>query len=272
MGVSKWLSALRRPGNVSIALLPAYNEAKSIASVLDRVAPHVDAILVVDDCSTDETVNVVRQWGQQHEGAYLVALPHNVGASGALRAGYVLVSYLLRIGVLAPDDVIVELDSDGQHDPIYIPQLLQFFREAKPFDVVLTRRDFSVYPAYKRIGNCGLSLIASIFSDYWYRDVESNFRASRVRVFPELLKYFSGYRYSGAFEVGIIHALCKQRIHNEMSVNVPFYRPGASAIDGLHVLMFGLIAMLRVRLGIGRADFQSEEELVLKYSESIGPG
>ncbi len=232
------------------ALMPAYNEARGIRDLLDRVAPHVDGFIFVDDCSKDLTISIVREWKKTHANFYLLALRKNVGASGALKAGYLFVTHLLAQGALTPDDLVMEIDSDGQHDPRYIPQLRALFYSDNAIDVVLARRDFSVYPLYKRWGNLGLTLIASLLSGFRYKDVESNYRFSRVRVFPRLLEFFSGYRYSGAFEVGIILGLLKYRVNNDFVVEVPFYGGGAQAVDGLHVLWMGLIAWAKVKLNL----------------------
>jgi glycosyltransferase involved in cell wall biosynthesis len=245
-----------------IALMPAYNEAHAIVGVLDRVAPYADAFILVDDCSKDTTVELMEAWRKDRSNVYLIPLSKNVGASGALKVGYIFVKHLLEQGVIAPDDLIMEIDSDGQHDPKYIPQLRQLFRDQ--VDIVLARRDFSVYPRYKRFGNRMLTLIASILSGSRYHDVESNYRFSRARVFPKLLEYFSGYRYSGAFEVGIILALLKYRINNDFLIEVPFYKEGASATDGFHVLAMGLRAWLKVCLGLKNRGLELQEAELFK--------
>jgi glycosyltransferase involved in cell wall biosynthesis len=245
-----------------IALMPAYNEAHAIVGVLDRVALYVDAFILVDDCSKDATVELIEAWRKDRSGVYLIPLSKNVGASGALKVGYVFVKHLLEHGVIAPDDLIMEIDSDGQHDPKYIPQLRQLFRDQ--VDVVLARRDFSVYPRYKRFGNRTLTLIASILSGFHYHDVESNYRFSRAHVFSKLLEYFSGYRYSGAFEVGIILAMLKYRINNDFLIEVPFYKKGASAVDGFHVLAMGLRAWVKVRFGLKNGDSESQTAVLFE--------
>ncbi len=247
-----------------IAVMPVYNESHAIISVLNQVAPYVDAFILVDDCSRDDTVDLIEDWRKQHPKAHLIALAKNVGASGALKVGYVFVKHLLETGAIAADDLIMEIDSDGQHDPKYIPQLRQLFTDEQ-VDVVLARRDFSVYPRYKRFGNRVLTLIASGLSGFRYHDVESNYRITRAQVFPRLLDYFSGYRYSGAFEVGIILASLKYHINNEFLIQVPFYKEGARASDGLHVLLMGLRAWAKVRLRIKSRDLSSLTQNVLSH-------
>ncbi|MBI4280334.1 MAG: glycosyltransferase family 2 protein [Armatimonadetes bacterium] len=66
------------------AIIPAYNEGKTIGSVLTAVrrSPLVDEIVVVSDGCTDNTVEVARR-----HGVVVIALPHNVGKGGAIAAG-----------------------------------------------------------------------------------------------------------------------------------------------------------------------------------------
>jgi hypothetical protein len=138
------------------------------------------------------------------------------------------------------------MDSDGQHDPIYIDALSERFIKLENYDVVLGRRDFSNYPLYKKIGNKGLTIIASTLGGFKYKDVESNFRVTRTRVLVEILDYFIGYRYSGAFEFGIISGRLGHRIDNGSEIKVPLYRSGTNLWDGFHVLVTGIIACIKV--------------------------
>ena len=86
--------------------------------------PDVD-LLVVDDGSTDLTSVAARD-----AGALVCTLPFNLGVGGAMRAGY---RYALRHGY----DVAVQIDADGQHDPSYLPTLLERLGEA---DLVIGAR------------------------------------------------------------------------------------------------------------------------------------
>jgi glycosyltransferase involved in cell wall biosynthesis len=107
--------------------MPALNEGRSIASVIEdvkRVLPAAD-VLVIDDGSTDNTVENAR-----NAGAQVVSLPFNVGVGGALRAGFV---YASRNGYTH----LVQVDADGQHNSEQIEILLE---AGKRSDVVIGSR------------------------------------------------------------------------------------------------------------------------------------
>ena len=230
----------------TIAITPVYNEEKVIIPVLDRIKRHVDILIVSNDGSTDGTPALIEAWRQTKEGVFVISARQNGGASMALKKGYALVTHLVSTGVIDAGDPVIEIDSDGQHDPDYIPHLVQRFAAAGGQKVILARRDFSNYPFVKIWGNRFLTLVASILAGTRYRDVESNFRVMAARVFPDLLQYFWGYRYSGAFEVGIILGRLGYRTDNSFVVKVPYYRAGSRAVDGFHVLAAGLLAWAKV--------------------------
>jgi glycosyltransferase involved in cell wall biosynthesis len=76
-----------------------------------RTLTDVD-VLVVDDGSTDQTGSRASE-----AGALVARLPYNLGVGGAMRLGF-------RYAVERGYDTVVQIDADGQHDPAFVPQLL----------------------------------------------------------------------------------------------------------------------------------------------------
>jgi glycosyltransferase involved in cell wall biosynthesis len=153
-----------------LVLLPAFNEAARIGRVLAGIraaAPEV-AVLVVDDGSVDDTARVARA-----AGARVVRLPFNLGAGVAAQTGY---KFAVREGY----DCVVQLDSDGQHEPADIPALMEVIarREA---DVAIGSRFLGAAEyragALRRTGMGVFGLLAWLLTGVRFSDVTSGFRA-----------------------------------------------------------------------------------------------
>ena len=107
--------------------MPAFNEAASIAAVLDEVFATLPGVvvLVVDDGSSDTTSLVAGG-----AGALVATLPFNLGVGGAMRLGF-------RYAVENGYDNVVQVDADGQHDPASVPSLVAGLANA---DIVIGAR------------------------------------------------------------------------------------------------------------------------------------
>ena len=96
-----------------LAIVPAFNEAESIAGViaeLQRIRSDF-VVAVIDDGSQDATAEIA-----QSTGAVVLPLPFNLGIGGAVQAGF-LYAKEKRF------DIAVQVDGDGQHDPAQIAKL-----------------------------------------------------------------------------------------------------------------------------------------------------
>ena len=102
-----------------LVIIPAYNECGSILKAVDDIkmhAPDFDYV-VINDCSTDETLDICRRYGLNH-----VNLSVNLGIGGAVQTGYI---YACQYGY----DVAVQFDGDGQHDAAYLEDMAQKLSE-----------------------------------------------------------------------------------------------------------------------------------------------
>lgn len=105
---------MKRPApGALLVIVPAFNEEGAIAHVVRSVHQHVPGVpvLVIDDCSSDNTVETARA-----AGAEILSLPHHLGLGGCVQAGYKL-AYELGF------DYVIRVDGDGQHDAGDIPRL-----------------------------------------------------------------------------------------------------------------------------------------------------
>lgn len=154
----------------TLVVMPAYNEADNIATTIRRAreaVPDVD-IVVVDDGSMDDTANIALE-----AGATVLPLPMNLGYGGALQTGFM---YAAANGY----DEAVQLDSDGQHEPRYIRDLLETLRE-DDLDIVIGSRflgvgDYKAPPA-RAMGMALMRWLVRVTSGKKITDPTSGFQA-----------------------------------------------------------------------------------------------
>jgi glycosyltransferase involved in cell wall biosynthesis len=164
-----------------LVVMPAFNEASQIRSVVEAVRHQVDAdVLVVDDGSTDDTAAQARRGG-----ARVAVHPVNLGYGAALQTGY---RYALRHSY----DAVLQLDADGQHDPCSIGPLLDALRHA---DVVVGSRFLGSGsyrpPLARRVGMWLFGRVASALSGQRITDPTSGFQA----ISREALRFYAHERY-----------------------------------------------------------------------------
>jgi dolichol-phosphate mannosyltransferase len=102
-----------------LVVLPTYNEVENIVEVLERVRAALPdgEVLVVDDASPDGTAEAAEAWGADHGGVTVLRRPGKAGLGSAYRAGFAW-------GLDQGFDVLIEMDSDLQHDPASLPDLV----------------------------------------------------------------------------------------------------------------------------------------------------
>jgi glycosyltransferase involved in cell wall biosynthesis len=171
------VSAERSASRRVLVVVPAWNEQDSVGAVVGELMALESRpdVLVVDDGSGDRTSRAAAE-----AGAAVCRLPFNLGVGGAMRTGY---RYAVREGY----DVVVQVDADGQHDPKYIPRLIEGLDDA---DVVVGAR-FAGEGDYAVRGprRWAMRLLAAVLSRLAHQrlsDVTSGFRAVNrrgIRVF-----------------------------------------------------------------------------------------
>lgn len=167
-----------------LVIVPAYNEAATIADVLagiKREAPDCD-VLVVDDGSEDETAAIVERTGM----AELVRLPFNLGIGGAMQTGY---KYAWRNGY----DIAIQCDADGQHPANRIRDLAELVMAEKA-DIIVGSRyvaDTGYVPSVtRRVGKSLLSRLVDAIVGGGITDTTSGFRAANRKVIRMFARHY----------------------------------------------------------------------------------
>ena len=175
--------------------MPAFNEEASVGAVVREVfaaIPHVE-ILVVDDGSADTTAKEAIA-----AGALVAILPFNLGVGGAMRTGF---RYAIENGFTN----VVQIDSDGQHDPRGVPALLA---ELATADLVLGAR-FAGAGDYRATGPrqwamVALASILSHTSRTQLTDTTSGFRASGPRAVALFAEHYPAEYLGDTIEALVI--------------------------------------------------------------------
>lgn len=165
-----------------VAVVPAFNEERTVAAVVRGLLDAGIPACVVDDGSSDGTSERARG-----AGATVLQLPINLGVGGALRCGF-------RWAVDAGFDVAVQVDADGQHDPAQVRLLLDQL-EAQGAQMAVGSRFVEGSGAYavgrgRRLGMRLLARRAAKATGTHIADATSGFRAIRR---PLLDEYAADY-------------------------------------------------------------------------------
>lgn len=160
----------------SLVIIPAFNEAKSIAKVLKDLKMHgFNNILVIDDGSGDATRELA-----QKSGAQVVRHVMNRGLGAALGTGFAFASE-------NDIDLLITFDGDGQHRAEDLEKLIFPILENKADVVVGTRfKDFAKLPGDRKIANLIANTITYILYGVWTTDSQSGLRAFGTRAIKSI--------------------------------------------------------------------------------------
>jgi len=162
-------------------VVPVYNESTQIGKVIETMPDFVDKIVIIDDASTDNTVELVKEYQENIENT-IILIEHtkNEGCGGALATGY---KWARDNNI----DIAVRMDGDSQMNPKDLPKLLDPVVEdnadyAKG-NRLFTGEAYKKIPKLRYFGNASLSLLTKIASGYWHiADSQSGYTAMNKKV------------------------------------------------------------------------------------------
>jgi glycosyltransferase involved in cell wall biosynthesis len=172
-----------------LVCIPAYNEAKTIKDVVRKAKKYAQYVIVYDDGSSDETYIIAKSSGADQ----VIRSTENKGYGVAIRA-------LFQAAREKDADLMVTLDSDGQHDPDQIPDLIKPICE-EGFDITIGSRflrseDKVGIPSYRSFGIRAITRLANYASYRDITDAQSGFRAYNNKAITSINLFEEGMAVS----------------------------------------------------------------------------
>lgn len=227
-----------------LVIIPAYNEEASILKTIADLQTHCPQAdyVVVNDCSRDNTRNLLRQ-----QGANYLDLPINLGIGGGVQTGY---KYAVEHGY----DITVQFDGDGQHRADCIADLIAPILHGEADMVVGSRflmpdKENFQSSAMRRAGIRWISGLIRLGTGHVIKDVTSGFRACG----PELTAYFAqNYAQDYPEPEAIVTALSIGKRVTEVPVRMNERQGGVSSIRALKSLHYMVKVSLAILLASAR--------------------
>ncbi len=207
-----------------IAVIPAHNEAATIAEVVKDTRKQVDEVIVVDDGSSDST-----KAEAEKAGARVFRNLVNMGKGFAMRLG-------VKQAIARGADIVVCLDADGQHNPKDIPAMVNMLEEER-LDVVIGGRPLDqAMPPIMRLGNFGIWLVSWLLFGIQIKDTQSGFRVFKAARFPDLKWEANGYEVESEMLVRMARKGLKAGEYPIKTLYRDKYK-GTNVADGLRIGM-----------------------------------
>ena len=208
-----------------IIIIPAYNEEKTIGSVIRGIPENIfgiseKEIIVIDDGSTDNTAKL-----SQEAGARVVSHPENKGLGAAFSTG-------IKEALSKKADLMVNIDADGQFDARDIPRLIQPILNEEADLAIGSRfmKGSSVIkiPKIKLLGNKIMAIFISRICGKRLYDVSCGFRAYSKEALLHL-NLFGGFTYT---QEAILNLSFKNLKITEIPIGVRYFSEKKSFISG----------------------------------------
>ena len=214
-----------------LIVVPAYNEAATIAQVVTGIHSAGFSCVVIDDGSEDNTSLVAK-----HAGAAIISLPFNAGVGGALRCGF-------RFAVENGFTAVIQCDADGQHQSHLFADLIRAANETNA-DFVLGSRFLSSENTMdphivRRFAMWWLARVASRATGRRITDSTSGFRLIRRPLLDQLAEHLPEYYLGDTFETLVVLGRAGYAVEEIGTAMSPRQRGVSSASNGRAIALIG---------------------------------
>lgn len=246
-------------------VIPAHNEELLIAETIRTVPTFVDAIVVVNDASTDSTASIIDRCASENPRVTVIHRETNGGVGAAISTGY-LWARKNRI------DVAVVMAGDGQMDPADLPAIVAPVAEGRveytKGNRLVSGEAWKTIPRVRYLGNSALTFLTKIASGYWHvTDSQSGYTAISLKALDVIPVEEIYPRYGMPNDL-----LVTLNIYGMRVVDVPIrpiYGNGAKSGIRLRTVIFTLSFLmfrLFLRRMVQRYIIRDFHPLVLFYS------
>ena len=178
--------------NATYVVLPAYNEATRIRPVLEDIARKGYNMVIVNDGSSDNTLEVIKQVKKEFpEKIHIFSLMINRGVGIATQTGFEAV---LRFN----PKYVVSMDSDGQHSADDLDEIIKPLVTGEA-EAVIGVRPFEDMPKTRSFANSVMNFLTKIFYRVDVSDSQTGFRAITVDALDKISINATGYLISSEF-------------------------------------------------------------------------
>lgn len=229
-----------------IVLLPVFNEGPTLPAVLERLILSSDAIIAIDDGSSDSSAEILRTWVDKSGKVTVISSNTNLGKSQAFELGFRRVLEMLDQGLMDSDDAVITMDADGQIPPEIIDEACPYFTKQR-LDMLIGSRDFRLYPRTKRLGNAFFTRLASFLAGFPFQDTLCGFRVLRAGSLVRIMEWYRARRYSCEQEISMIGVMLGLRTANDLIVPTAHYRSNSTWPDAFQIAFDSLRTWWRLR-------------------------
>src|SRR5207253_2878663 len=183
---------MNREGTVACisVVIPVYNEEATLAAVVHKlidVVPVLLEIIIVNDCSADDTAEIANELAKSHKEVQVAHHSRNAGKTAALRTGF----------ALTHGDIVIVQDADLEYDPKEIWELVEPILDGRA-DVVfgsrfLVRKAARVLYFSHYLANKVLTFISNLLTNLNMTDLETGYKAFRGEIIRNMIITSRGF-------------------------------------------------------------------------------